>query len=296
MMLVDRTGPHSRFGIYNGRGGADAVRAVGRGEADLGLITPSVAAKMAMDGRGVFAGEKFPHLRAIGQVPQWDHLVLAIDASLGVKSFGDIRAKKPALKISTSPDDGVGLIGFAAGEMMTAAGIDEETLKSWGGEYVTAERANGCIDLVMDGTANAIIHEAIMTPWWQQLADERDMNFIPMEPAVLEAMEAKFGWGRHELPAGYFRGLDKPLPTLDFADFLIVVREDMPEDIAHLLTWALCETRGAFEQKYHHLDPARSPVTYPLDPQKMAQVPIPLHDGAKRYYDSAGIQTPKMGE
>jgi len=289
MMMVDRTGKHSRFGIWNGRGGADAVRAVGRGEVDLALTTPAVSARMALDGGGIYAGEAFPHIRALGQVPQWDHLVLAVDAKLGVHSFDDIRAQKPALTITTSPDDGENLIGYAAGQVMSAAGIDRATLESWGGGYVTAERANGCILDMMNGRANAIIHEAVMNSWWQTLANEKDLAFIPIEEAVIKTMETKYGWGRKELPAGYFRGLDEPLPTLDFSDFLLVVRDDMAEDVAHLLTWCLCETRGALEQKYHHIPPERSPVTYPLEPEKMAQTPIPLHPGARRYYDEAGI-------
>ena len=289
MMMVDRTGKHSRYGIWNGRGGADAVRAVGRGEVDLALTTPAVSARAALDGRGIYDGESFPHIRALGQVPQWDRLVLAVDAKLGIRSFDEIRAQRPALVVTTSPDDGENLIGFAAAQVMSAAGIDRATLESWGGKYLMAERTNGCIDLIMNGSANAIIHEAIMTTWWQQLANEKDLAFISMEGSVLESMETKFGWPGTELPAGYFRGLDEPLPTLDFSDFLLVVRDDMAEDVAHLLAWCLCETRAAFEQKYHHIPPERSPVSYPLEPQKMAQTPIPLHRGARRYYEEAGI-------
>jgi len=290
MMLVDRTGTNSRFGIWNGRGGADAVRAVGRGEVDVAITTPSVSAKMALDGRGLYNGEKFPHLRALGQVPQWDQLVLAVDANLGIKSFDDLRTKQPPLKIATSPDDGENTIGFAVGQVMTAAGIDNETLASWGGGYVTSERLKGCTDSALDGSANAIYFEAIMNKWWRNLLSEKEMNFIPIESKTCDVMEGKFGWGPHELPAGYFPGLESPLRTLDFSDFLIVVRDDMPEDIAHLLTWCLCETRGAFEQKYHHIPQKRSPVSYPLEPKKMAQVPIPLHPGAKRYYEEVGIE------
>ena len=289
MMMVDRTGPHSRFGIWNGRGGADALRALGRGEVDLALTTPAVAARMALDGRGIYAGEAFPHLCALGQVSHWDHLFFAVDASLGVRSFDDIRALKPALVIATCPDDGENLIGYATGRIMNASGIDRATLESWGGGYVTSERGNTAILALMNGSANAIVHEAVMNKWWQWLANEKDLAFIPVEGSVLEAMETKYGWRRKELPAGYFRGLDQALPTLDFSDFLLVVRDDMAEDVAHLLTWCLCETRAAFEQKYHHMPPERSPVTYPLEPEQMAQTPIPLHRGARRYYDEAGI-------
>src|SRR5215472_10127691 len=56
-------GPHTKFAIWNGRGGMDNVRAVGRGEIDVALCVPVPFMKMAMDGKGACAGESFPHLR-----------------------------------------------------------------------------------------------------------------------------------------------------------------------------------------------------------------------------------------
>src|SRR5262245_24568883 len=103
----DRSGPHSRFAIWNGRGGTDAVRAVGRGQVDVALSTPAAFVTTALDGRGPYRGEAFPHLRALGSVPQLDRLVLAVSAEVGVRSFADIRERRIPLRIATSPDDGV---------------------------------------------------------------------------------------------------------------------------------------------------------------------------------------------
>ena len=83
-------------------------------------------------------------------------------------------------------------------------------------------------------------------------------------------------------------GLDAPLETLDFSDFLVMVRADMPEDVAYLITWCMGETRAVLEAQYRHIPPERSPVSYPLDPAKMARTPIPLHPGAARYYGEHG--------
>ena len=85
--------------------------------------------------------------------------------------------------------------------------------------------------------------------------------------------------------------LDKPdaLPALDFADFVIVVRDDMPDDVAHLLTWCLIETREAIERQFRHIPPERSPLSYPLDPARMARPSLPLHPGARRFYAEAGL-------
>jgi TRAP-type uncharacterized transport system substrate-binding protein len=127
-----------------------------------------------------------------------------------------------------------------------------------------------------------------MTWWWQDLANNRDLNFLLIDVTVLDQLEHEYRWPRAVLPDGYFRGLNAPLETLDFSDFLVIVRADMPEDVAYLLAWCLGETRAALESQYRHIPPERSPVTYPLDPATMARTPIPLHPGAERYYREYG--------
>src|SRR5580693_9382790 len=100
--LTDRCGPYTRVAIWNSRGFCDAVRAVGRGEVDIALTTPAAFATAALDGRGVFAGEPFPELRALGVVPQRDRLVVGLRKTLGITSFAQLRAEKPAVHLATS--------------------------------------------------------------------------------------------------------------------------------------------------------------------------------------------------
>jgi len=286
--LGDRAPSGSRFAIWSARGGTDSVRAVGRGEVDVALTTPAAFAAAALDGRGRYAGEPFPQLRALGSVPQNDRLVLAVDADLDVASFADLRARRVPLRIATSPDDGVNHIGQAVQEIMSRAGIPRAALESWGGGYVEFERPNACIDVMRAGQANAVFQEAIMTPWWQGLAEQRPLRFLPIESSVLDSLEADYSWPRGTLPAGYLRGLDTTLETLDFSDFLLLVRAEMSEDVAYVLAWCLGETRSVLERQYAHLPPDRSPVSYPLVPARMAQTPVPLHAGAERYYREFG--------
>jgi hypothetical protein len=221
-------------------------------------------------------------------VPQTDRLVLAIDAKKGIHSFAELCEQRVPLRISTSADDGVNHIGLAVQRIMALEGLPRATFESWGGSYVEAEHPLPCITRAREGLADAVFHEAIMTPWWQELANSRDLTFIPIDAPVLDQLEREYNWPRAVLPAGYFRGLDAPLETLDFSDFLVIVRADMPEDVAYLLAWCIGETRAALEAQYRHIPPERSPVTYPLDPAKMARTPIPLHPGAARYYSEYG--------
>jgi len=220
-------------------------------------------------------------------------MVLAISPKYEIYSFEALRREKPALRIAASHNDGTNFIGYIASEFMKSHGIDEAELKSWGGEYVTATRPEQAMALVMSGKADALLQEAIMTPWWATVIEK--MGFIPLaaEPAALARFEERNpGATRPDarpLPAGFWPSLKEPLPCLDFADFVVLVRDDLPEDVAHLLTWCLVETRAGLEGQYHHLRPEKSPLTYPLEPTKMAQSPVPLHPGAYRYYKDAGI-------
>jgi uncharacterized protein len=283
--MGDRSGPHSRFAIWNGRGGVDAIKAVGRGKVDVALATPASFARMALDGRGPYKDEPLPLLRALGTVPQLDRLVLAIDASENIQSFEDLRQQRPALRIATSPNDGVNHVGLAAHTILDDAGISVE---GWGGRFLEAERPNTCIESIMRGEANAVFHEAIMTPWWRELAEARDVTFVPIESTVLDKLERELGWPRATLPVEYFRNLKRPLETLDFSDFVLIVRADMPDDIAELLAFCIAETSDALERQYRHIPPERSPVTYPLTPAGLAKTAIPLHPAAARYYASKG--------
>lgn len=290
--FCDRSGLRSRVGIWNTvDGGIDAARDVFDGTADLAILTPANALPAALAGTGIFSGQAMPSLRALGVLPQRDRMVLALPAEMGIRSFADLRAKKPPLRIATSEDNGFNLIGYIARRFMEAHGIDEATLESWGGRYIDSTRPDLSMHRFRDGVADAVLQEAIMTPWWREAVEKRGAVLLPAEDAALATLEREQGWGRAEIAADFFPGQPEALPALDFSDFVIVVRDDMPEDVAHLLTWCLVERRETIERGYKHLPPERSPLTYPLDPTAMARPSLPLHPGAARFYHEAGIAT-----
>jgi len=280
MELTDRCGPGTRMAIWNGRGFVDGVHAVVKREVDLAMVTPAAFVRAALDGRGVYAGVEHPELRALGVVPQRDRLVIGVSRSWGIRSFDELRARRPALRLATSIDDGVNHVGLAAGELLRRSGVDVE---DWGGTFLRDERPFESLDHVREGRADAIVHEAVMLPAWQEIG--ADLHFLEVERTVLDGLEADLGWPAADLPAGYFPG-SPALRTLDFSDFLALTHADLAEDLAYAIAWVLGETRSVLERQYHHLEPERSPVTYPLDPITMGRTPITLHDGAAAYYSA----------
>jgi len=284
-----RSGARSRVAIWSIRaGGIEAIDLVEEGEADLCIVTPAMLMPAACDGRLIFKGRPAPHLRALAVLPQDDRMVLALKPELGISSFEALRREKPALRIATSRNDGTNFIGYIAHLFMQAHGIDDGTFADWQGRYVEDTSPHQSLQRMQDGEVDGVLQEAIMTPWWADIIESGKVVPLPAEPAALQQLANDYGLRRNDLPAGYWKTLDTALPALDFSDFLILVRDDLPEDIAYLLTWCLVETRAVIERQYRHLSSQRSPLSYPLVPSAMARTSIPLHPGAQRYYALAG--------
>jgi TRAP-type uncharacterized transport system substrate-binding protein len=286
--LWRRSPAGSKFATWAGRGGTDAIAAVLDGEVQTALFVPAGFARTIFEGRGICERADVHRLRALGTLPQDDRLVFAIDASFGIASFAELRAKRPALRLTTGQDDGVNMAGFAAYRMLEASGVSAAKIESWGGKLLLGEAPWDIIPLVTRGDADAVLFEAVMTPYWREMCASRKMSFLPFEDSALSEVETKFTWHRTEVAADRFPGLPGPFQALDFSDFLLVCRDDFPDDIAYVIASLLCETPEILESQYRHIPPKDSPVTYPLWPRKIATTPIPLAIGAERYYRQNG--------
>ncbi|HEY5211308.1 MAG TPA: TAXI family TRAP transporter solute-binding subunit [Stellaceae bacterium] len=288
--LWRRSPAGSRLATWTGRGGTDAIAAVLDGEVQTALFVPAGFVRTIFEGRGILHRPDVGRLRALATLPQDDRLVFAIDAGFGIASFAELRAKRPALRLTTAPDDGVNMTGFAAHRMLEASGVAAATIESWGGKMLLGEAPWDTIPLATRGDADAVLFEAVMTPFWKDLCATRRMNFLPFEETALAAVERDFAWRRAMVPQDRFPGLASAFEALDFSDFLLICRDDLPDDIAYVIAALLCETTDILESQYRHIPPRDSPVTYPLIPRKIAAAPIPLAPGAERYYREHGLR------
>ena len=285
-----RAAPGSRYAIWSTAYCAtETIRLIGEGQHDLAFTTPAHMVRNAVDGVGLFEDKAYPDLMSIGTFPQTDSLLLAIDARLGIKTFDDIRRKKPALHIATQPNDGISYIGYVVEKLLEEAGITRENILEWGGSFVELDPPDQCAQAVRDGKANAIFYEAIMTTYWRFLARDVPLNFIPFEREVLDGLNRKYGWQTNIVPAGRMVGIDQDIEAIDWSDWVSIVRPDFPDDAAYVLAWVACNTQEVIERQFRHWAPDVSPLTYPIIPKNVAQTAIPLHPGAARYYREAGL-------
>jgi uncharacterized protein len=286
--LYTRAGVGTRSTIHTGRGMADNLYAVGRGEVDVAVATPAGFARMAHAGVGLFEDEPLPTLRALGTVPHRDALLVALPASLGIRTFAELREQRPALRLTMSSNDGLSFMGFGADTALRASGVAPEQIVEWGGRLILHEQPQECVAEVMEGNADAIVHEAIMTRWWHDMAETHDFNFLSLEDDVAAQISRDFLLDIAEVPAGYLPGLDELVRAIDFRDWMVVAREDLSDDVAGLIATILVETSDWFEHQYTHLPVRFSPLDYPITARRLAVTPIPLHPGAQAYYRSIG--------
>lgn len=284
-----RSAPGSSFAIQTGTGYRDNVDAVARGQVDLAVTTPwNVTLEWATAGKHFFEGTPYPHLRTLGYLPQDDRLVFAVRADTGITSFADLKARRLPLRIATTPRDRLNVMSYAVEHVFRAHGIDPEAIEAWGGRWLTHEHPRRCLPMVARGEADAVINEAIMVPQWYELVETVPMRFIPMAEEALQELHVKFGLRPAVLPKGRLKA-ERDIACLDWSNWAIVVRDEMPNDLAYLITAVMVEERAELEGRYRHLSPERSPMTYPIDPYTMwTGLGAPLHPGAERYYRENG--------
>ena len=120
-----RSAPLSKFTIRTGSAYRDSVDLVGMGEADLAVTTPiHIGVRWAREGKHFYEGTPYPNLRTLGHLPQDDRLTLAVRADTGIKSFADIREKKPALHIAMPPRADDCLCSYVIDLIFKAHGIN----------------------------------------------------------------------------------------------------------------------------------------------------------------------------
>lgn len=259
-------------------------REVAAGLYDVAITTPDWIASLALAGRAPF--DKPLRLRAIANFPHDDRMIFAVRKSLGLRSFRDILDQRYPLKVSTPLRETNHSGAWAAERVMNAYGFGFDAIESWGGKVLRDRpRMLSGGGAAVSEDFDAIFDEAIMTLRWKTLTENEDLIFLSIDEDVLKQLEAE-GWRRGVIPKNHFRGIDDDVQTLDFSGWLMFVSEDMPDDIAYFVTMAIDEQKEAIQRV---MTRPGSGLTGKIEmPGLASSSPIPLHDGAMRYYREKG--------
>jgi TRAP-type uncharacterized transport system substrate-binding protein len=265
------------------------LRAVGDGLAHIGVFTPAAAARMCLEGLGVFETPR-PKLRSIGVVPHRDTLIVGVRRELGLDSLEDIPHRRVPLRLAVPLD--AALTGHASRQVLARCGITPETLEGLGGRWIDAPSAQAAWKMVASGEADGMINESIPQAF-RPLAKMVPLRLLSIPRPVADDVQAAFGYRWREVPAGTVAGQDEPVIGLSWEHWIVVAHADVPDDVAYALADIfVCDTHG-LERQYtadNRLPPEECSLEYPMRPEVVAgEVTIPLHPGATRRYREAGI-------
>ena len=112
-----------------------------------------------------------------------------------------------------------------------------------------------------------------------------DVTLLEFTPEQAQKADGGLGlWSPLVIPAGTYAGQDQEIETIAQPNFL-AVNADVPEDHVYLLAKAIFENL-AFLNGIHKATTDMSLET------AITGLPVPLHAGAIRYFDEAGIEVP----
>ena len=264
------------------------LRALAEGRISLVWINPSVAVTMAYRGKGPFRS-RVP-LRAIAVFPSYDVMGFAVHESTGITSLAQIRKERLPLRLSTGPTTQSAIMQnptmFTVAAVMKAAGFTLADIRKWGGKIQTAARPSHPDRRagIENGTINAVFDEGIKS--WGQTVVDHGFRYLPVDGEALQRLKA-MGYRPSVVPRSRFRGMPEDVKTVDFSGWPMVVRADMPDDVAYALCEAIDARKDVFPtDNYKPLDVAQLGANDAEAPRD-----IPLHPGAERFYREKGYLT-----
>lgn len=247
---------------------------IARGDADFALALGDTVLQ-AYTGTGRFEERQLDNLRAIGSA--YANVVQIVTlADSGITSLADLVGKRVSVG---APGSGTEI---SAQTILEANGISYDDLAE-------AQRLN------FNETANALRDGQIEAGFWSvgpptssllDLNTNRDIVFISLtEEEIANAIDVSPVLTAYTMAAETYPNQTEDVHTIGTPN-VILVSSDLDADLAY-----------AFTQKlYAHIDEviAVHPSAKNTTPEfALAATPIPLHEGALRYYQEAGFEIPE---
>lgn len=252
--------PNVAIEVRPSDGSASNLEALQRGEADIGLSHADIT-YLAFAGRLEDRRPPLTRLRAIAML-QVAPVHVVVRAGSGISDVRQLRGRR------------VSLGRPMWGESSTAARV----LRAYGlglaDVQVIPLRYDEAAVRLSNGTLDALIVTGA-TPL-SAVAAARGVRLLPLDGEAIDRLRRAYPFfTRTTIPAGTYPGQRAAVHTIG-VHTLLVCRADLEETLVHDLTerlFAILPMLAAQEASIGQIDLAQAPST-----------PIPLHEGAARYY------------
>lgn len=276
--LLETQLPGRSMEIFARGGGTGNPALVERGKASIALCQVATAV-WAWDGLPLaFHGVKHRRIRALvgGLNSVW---MTAVARQEYIRRTGHATLEKmlrssPGPRIIMKPPGST--VPVAADMILSHYGLSRASIIANSGSIIQVA-VNQIPEMLADGRADLYFETAIKGhPALTEAATTADIRFLDFDEGLL-AYLATQGMTPRPLPA-WFKGQDRPTAAVDCGTVLIA-RDDLPEELAYLITKTMCEKRDVMIQAHKawaDFQPAAS--------HRREVTGLPLHPGAERYF------------
>lgn len=252
------------------------IRLLNSGSADL-AVTQGDAADQAYNALAEFEdGEIRTNTIAVLYPNVYHTVTLApIRDQLGLECFSDIEGHRYSVGDIGSGNEATTNQVFESLELDVTEDIDRRQLGY-------AETSNALTSGGLDAGSWVVGqgHGGL-----SELAATAELALVPMcEDEIAKITEGYGGYTEHTIPGGTYAGVDEDVETIAVWNAL-VVPENFNEEQAYDLTKAIFDNTQALVDVY-------APVEPYLTTDNVVNAPVPLHPGAIRYYEEAGVDIP----
>ncbi|MFW5857216.1 MAG: TAXI family TRAP transporter solute-binding subunit, partial [Planctomycetota bacterium] len=268
--------PGFRLAVEPTGGSIDNVRSVASGARELGLVETSTLLD-AYNGRGLWEDNPQTQLRSLCTL-HMGYLMCIAGADTGIRTVLDLPGKRvnisnPGSGTRDNVDDLMNLPQLAALASMDAR--DQEI--------------NDAVDALRAGSIDALFYNVGLDSKliYQVLGGERRMRFVAIPPEVAKAFRAANpGYFPVSIPVDRFprAANEADVPTVGNPTVLVTSTRLAEERVERILS-ILLEHFDEVQQSH--------PALGRLTPAELVRhLVIPLHPGAKSYYDTLGLDAP----
>jgi uncharacterized protein len=248
--------PMTDVAVQDSAGSVANVEALQRGDADVGLSYADVA-YMAYVGRLDGRQEAFAELRGIA-VLELSPVHLVVRAGSAIAGAADLRGQRVAVGPSGSGS------ALTAHIVLRALGVDPTAVESLKYNEAAARLAAGTIDALFVTGSDPV--DSV------RMSAQTGARILPLGGPAIEQLRHDYPFFRATvIHGGTYPGHPAPIRTIG-VDNLLLCRRGLDESTVHDLTQVL------FAQL-----PSMS-ILNGMDLEQAPATPIPLHDGAARYY------------
>ncbi|MRG84896.1 TAXI family TRAP transporter solute-binding subunit [Salinibacillus xinjiangensis] len=241
------------------------------GEVEMALAMGNAVLE-AWNGERGFEGMPYEDLRVIGHMyPNYTQWV--IREGSGLESIGDIAGGEFGPGATGSGTD------IASQEVLEAYDLTYEDMNIHHGGFpeTTDMMRNNQIDManIVVGIPGAAIGEMISTANGVLTSiDQEQLDYLTENYPY---------WFQSDIPAGTYDGQDNDVTTAAIAN-VMVVDASVPEEVVYEITKAMWESKAELEGSHEIFKQWKIE-----DVKKGIPEDIPFHDGAKKYYEEAGV-------